>query len=88
LFNRKQPQVVEQDDVPHADLIGLLLDADDTTRDHLMLQVLETGVLKRSEADALMTHVLRLERVASPRSPRPAVRSDTEPQVAWGIDYP
>lgn len=88
MFNRKQPQVVEQDDVPHADLIDLLLDADDNTRDHLMLQVLENGVLRRSEADALMAQVLRLERVAGPRTPPPPPRSDTEPQVAWGIDYP
>jgi hypothetical protein len=88
LFNRKQPQVVEQDDVPHADLIDLLLDADDNTRDHLMLQVLESGDLKRSEADALMAYVLRLERVAGPRTPRKAARTDEEPQAAWGIDYP
>jgi hypothetical protein len=88
VFNRKHAQAAQSDDAQHADLVGLLLDADETTRDHLMLQVLENGVLKRSEADALMAHVLRLERVAGPRSPRPAARSDTEPQVAWGIDYP
>jgi hypothetical protein len=88
VFHRKHAQAAQSDDAQRADLVDLLLDADDTTRDHLMLQVLETGVLKRSEADALMAHVLRLERVAGPRTPRPAVRSDTEPQVAWGIDYP
>jgi hypothetical protein len=87
VFNRKQPQVAPPDDVQHADLIDLLLDADDTRRDMLMLQVLENGQLKRSEADALMAQVLRLERVAGPRTPRTGA-PEAEHAAAWGIDYP
>lgn len=88
VFNRKHAQAAQLEDAQHADLVDLFLAADETTRAHLMLQIMEDGVMKRSEADALMAHVLRLERVAGPRSLRPAVRSDTEALVAWGIDYP
>ena len=87
MFNRRQAQTAPPDDVKHADLIDLLLDADDTTRDMLMLHVLESGQLKRSEADALMVQVQRLERVAGPRTPRPAA-TETEQAAARGIAYP
>lgn len=87
MFNRKQPRVAPPDDVRHADLIDLFLHADDTMRDALMLQVLENGQLKSSEADALIEQVRRLERVAGPRTPRTAVPG-TEQPAAWGIDYP
>jgi hypothetical protein len=53
----------------------------------LMLHVLESGQLKRSEADALMEQVQRLERVAGPRTPHTAA-TETEQAAAWGIAYP
>jgi hypothetical protein len=53
--------------VPHADLIDLLLDADESTRKLLLFQALQTGQLKKSEAEELIAQVARLERAASPR---------------------
>jgi hypothetical protein len=53
--------------VPHADLIDLLLDADEPTRKLLLFQALQTGQLKKSEAEELIAQVARLERAASPR---------------------
>ena len=50
-----------------ADLIDLLLDADEPTRKLLLFQALQTGNLKKSEAEELIAHVARLERVAGPR---------------------
>jgi hypothetical protein len=53
--------------VPNADLIDLLLDADDSTRKLILFQALQTGQLKKSEAEELIAQVARLERAASPR---------------------
>jgi hypothetical protein len=61
--------------VPHADLIGLLLDADETTRKLLIFQALQAGTLKKSEAEELIGLVTRLERAASPRPVRPTETS-------------
>jgi hypothetical protein len=83
VFNRKQPQ---DEDVDHADLIDLLLDADEHTRRLIMNQVVQAGVLNKSEADTLIAHVLRLERVAGPRQTAP--KPEPETRLAWGIDYP
>lgn len=89
MFNHKQPQAARSDGVQHAELIDLLLDSDDLTRRQLMLQVLQTGAVKKSEAEELMAQVLRLERVAGPRSPGTTpTRPEQEPGAAWGIDYP
>jgi hypothetical protein len=54
-------------EVPNADLIDLLLDADEPTRKLLIFQALQTGDLKKSEAEKLMAQVVRLERAAAPR---------------------
>lgn len=59
---------VEQ--VPHADLIDLLLDADEPTRKLLIFQALQAGLLKKSEAEQVIAQVARLERAAAPRRPR------------------
>jgi hypothetical protein len=58
---RKTPKV------PHEDLIDLLLDADESTRKLLLFQALQTGQLRKSEAEQLIAQVARLERAASPR---------------------
>lgn len=56
--------------VPHADLIDLLLDADEPTRKLLMLQALQTGMIKKSEAEKVAAQVARLERAGAPRGSR------------------
>ena len=61
----------KQTEVPNADLIDLLLDADEPTRKLLIFQALQSGDLKKSEAEDLIAQVSRLERVAGPR-PEPA----------------
>jgi hypothetical protein len=60
---------------PHADLIDLLLDADEPTRKLLLFQALQTGALKKSEAEELIGLVNRLERAASPRPATPTEAS-------------
>ena len=64
-------------EVPHADLIDLLLDSDEPTRKLLIFQALQTGTLRKSEAEELVAQVVRLERVAGPHSvtPGPAARA-------------
>jgi hypothetical protein len=57
--------------VPNTELIDLLLDADESTRKVILFQALQTGQLKKSEADALIAQVARLERAASPRPTTP-----------------
>jgi hypothetical protein len=54
-----------------------------------MLQVLQSGAVRKSEAEELMAQVLRLERVAGPRSSLATVAMpEQQPEAAWGIDYP
>jgi hypothetical protein len=72
VLNRKLPKV------PHADLIDLLLDADEPTRKLLVFQALQTGALKKSEAEEVIAQVARLERAAAPRPIQPKA----EPQAA------
>lgn len=61
MFKRKMPEV------PQADLIDLLLDADAATRKLLVFRALQAGTLKKSEAETVMAQVMRLERAAAPR---------------------
>lgn len=68
MFNRKIPEV------PQADLIDLLLDADEPTRKLLVFQALQAGTLKMSEAEDVMAQVLRLERAAAPRDSKPRAK--------------
>lgn len=70
--NHKTPQV------PHADLMDLLLDSDEPTRKLLVFQALQSGTLKKSEAEAVMAQVARLERCAAPT---PKDDSMTQAQV-------
>lgn len=65
MFRRKVPQV------PHADLMGLLLDADEPTRKLLIFEALQTGALMKSEAEEVVAQVARLERAAAPRPASP-----------------
>jgi hypothetical protein len=67
VFTRKLPEV------PNADLVDLLLDADEPTRKLLLFQALRVGDLKKSEAEKLMSQVVRLERAAMSR--RPSVKA-------------
>lgn len=69
MFTRKLPEV------PNADLIDLLLDADQPTRKLLLFQALQTGDLKKSEAEDLMAQVARLERAAAPRRAKAKVEA-------------
>ena len=69
MFTRKLPEV------PQADLIDLLLDADEPTRKILLFQALQAGTIKKSEAEAVMAQVLRLERAAAPRSDETRARA-------------
>jgi hypothetical protein len=57
-------------DDPLADLIDLLLDADEPTRKLLLFQALQTGVLKKSQAEEVLARVSRLEGVMAPKAPR------------------
>ena len=61
VFHRKLPEV------PQVDLIDVLLNADEPTRKLLVFQALQTGTLKKSEAEQVMAQVMRLERAAGPR---------------------
>jgi hypothetical protein len=61
VFKRKLPEV------PQADLIDLLLDADEPTRKLLVFEALRAGTLRTSEAEEVMAQVMRLERAAAPR---------------------
>ena len=76
MFNRKMPEV------PQADLIDLLLDADEPTRKLLVFQALQAGTLKKSEAEDVMAQVMRLERAAAPRE---SSRCAKPPRVLPGL---
>jgi hypothetical protein len=76
VFKRKLPEV------PQADLIDLLLDADEPTRKLLVFQALQTGTLKKSEAEQVMAQVMRLERAAGPRDATLAAKSNSGQQAA------
>lgn len=58
--NRRQPKVA------HEDLIDLLLCSDEPARRLILFTALQTGELKRSEADSVLQMVVRLERAAGP----------------------
>lgn len=70
-------------EVPHADLIDLLLDADHPTRKLLLFQALQAGAIKKSEAEDVIAQVERLERAAGPRSAAMQTEARaTQPQAA------
>ena len=62
MFTRKSAEV------PHTDLIDLLLDADESTRKLLIFRALQAGTLKKSAANSVMAQVARLERAAASHS--------------------
>jgi len=76
VFHRKLPEV------PQADLIDLLLDADEPTRKLLVFTALQAGTLKKSEADQVMAQVMRLERAAGPRDATPEAKPKSGQQAA------
>jgi hypothetical protein len=59
----------------YSDLIDLLLDADEPTRKLILFQALQTGMLKKSEAEEMIGQVARLERAASPRQVQVAAQA-------------
>jgi hypothetical protein len=69
VFTRKLPEV------PNADLIDLLLDADQPTRKLLLFQALQAGSIMKSEAEEIIAQVARLERAAAPRRVKPKVEA-------------
>jgi len=60
LFAKKNPQVSD------SDLIDLLLNSDQPTRKLLILKALQSGALRKSEAEEILGMVARLERAAAP----------------------
>jgi hypothetical protein len=72
LFHRKPPQI------PHTDLIDLLLNSDEPTRNLLLLQALQSGQLTKSEAEEILAMASRLERAAGPRSEETAQKAAAE----------
>ena len=72
VFHRKLPEV------PQADLIDLLLDADEPTRKILVFQALQAGTLKMSEAEVVMAQVMRLERAAAPRGSKSTAKPQSD----------
>ena len=76
MFKRKLPEV------PQADLIDLLLDADEPTRKLLVFQALQTGTLRKSEAEEVMAQVMRLERAAGPRDAKLESKPKSDLQAA------
>ena len=76
VFHRKLPEV------PQVDLIDLLLNADEPTRKLLVFQALQTGTLRKSEAEEVMAQVMRLERAAGPRDATLAAKSNSGQQAA------
>jgi hypothetical protein len=50
--------------VSRTDLIDLLLDADELTRRLIIFQALQTGALKRSEAEEVVAQIIGIERTA------------------------
>jgi hypothetical protein len=76
VFKRKPPEV------PQADLIGLLLDADEPTRKLLVFQALQTGTLRKSEAEQVMAQVMRLERAAAPWDAKLKAEPKSDQQAA------
>lgn len=84
MFGRKTQQVQQ---VPHADLIDLLLDSDEPTRKLLLFEALQTGAIMKSEAEEVLATVARLERAAGPWSDVPA-RQATEQAAAAAAALP
>jgi hypothetical protein len=72
LFHRKPPQI------PHTDLIDLLLNSDEPTRKLLLFQALQSGQLTKSEAEEILAMASRLERAAGPRSEETAQKAAAE----------
>lgn len=50
--------------VSRADMIDLLLDADELTRRLLIFTALQTGALKKSEAEEVVAQIVWIERAA------------------------
>ena len=59
MLTRKLPPPVSR-----ADLIDLLLDADELARRLLIFRALQTGALKRREAEEIVAQVIGIERAA------------------------
>jgi hypothetical protein len=76
VFKHKLPEV------PQADLIDLLLDADEPTRRLLVFRALQAGALKKSEAEQVMAQVMRLERAAGPRDAKIEAKPTSNQQAA------
>ena len=76
MFHRKLPEV------PQADLIDLLLDSDEPTRKVLVFQALQTGTIGKSEAEAVMAQVMRLECAAAPRNLKSKAKPKSQQQAA------
>jgi hypothetical protein len=75
LFHRKPSQI------PHTDLIDLLLNSDEPTRKLLIFQALQSGALAKSEAEEILATASRLERAAAPRSEETARKAVGEASV-------
>jgi hypothetical protein len=76
VFHRKLPEV------PQADLIDLLLNADEPTRRLLVFEALRAGTLGTSEAEEVMAQVMRLERAAAPHDAKLESNPKSDRQAA------
>jgi hypothetical protein len=64
VFSRKQPKAEQSRSDAQSALVEMLLDADELERRQLLLIALQTGELKKSEANDLLRLVERLESVS------------------------
>ena len=73
--------------ISRTDLIDLLLDADECTRRLLIFQALQTGAIKKSEAEEAVAQMLGLERAADPQwvSARPKTPSSSRTGELLGL---
>jgi hypothetical protein len=67
IFSRKQPKDEGNSADVQAALVEMLLDASELDRRRLLLMALQTGELKKSEANDLLRLVQRLELATGPR---------------------
>jgi hypothetical protein len=64
VFSRKQPKAEQSRSDAQSALVEMLLEADELERRQLLLIALQTGELKKSEANDLLRLVDRLESVS------------------------
>jgi hypothetical protein len=67
--------------ISRTDLIDLLLDSDECTRKLLIFQALQSGALKKSEAEEVVAQMLGLERAADPQWVSARLKAPSSPRT-------